>query len=91
MSIVIAKILNPETHEVRAYTDDSYDWEGDTRALEFQWTDGNYGCDCNRSRFWLRAGGATEAEVDAAERPCGGRWALVSLTLDGHEVLPAGA
>lgn len=86
-SLVIAKIQNPETGEVREYRDDSYDWEDDRSALYFQWTDGNYGCDCNRSRFWMRAGGSTEAEIDAQERPCGERWKVLSLTLDGHEVL----
>ena len=27
---------------------DDYDW-GDESAMLFQWTEGNYSCDCNRS------------------------------------------
>ena len=39
------------TGETRIYEDDGdYDWE-------WMWTEGNYGCDCNRFLFFERAGG----------------------------------
>ena len=35
-------------------------WACEDDATEFLWTDGNYGCDCNRYLFFCRAAGASE-------------------------------
>lgn len=36
------------------------DWDDD--ATDYLWTDGNYGCDCNRALFFGRAGGNLEGD-----------------------------
>ena len=46
------------TGEVRIY-EEALDWPGD-----YLWTDGNYGCDCNRALFFAEAGGEDRREVD---------------------------
>lgn len=40
---------------------------------EFWWTDGNFGCDCNRRLEFMRATGASEEEIEAMwdEIACG--------------------
>lgn len=37
-------------------------WEHDTD--HYSWTDGNYGCNCNRSLFFAQAGDKEDAEED---------------------------
>lgn len=56
---VAAHLFNPETGERAVYThehlvldDPEYDLCG---VVWFLWTDGNFGCDCNRSTFLERA------------------------------------
>jgi hypothetical protein len=67
---VIAHIRKNETGEVRRYADE---WE-EGGAYLFQWTEGNYGCDCNRAIFFERVAG-NELEWD--EPPCGeGRYSV---------------
>lgn len=44
---------------------DEFDWK-DEHGFLFMWTDGNYGCDCNRALFFARAAGEEDADV-----PCG--------------------
>lgn len=51
-----------ETGEIRMYRYD-LEWDDD----EFMWTDGNYGCDCNRHLFFNRAKGIEPEDA----RPCG--------------------
>jgi hypothetical protein len=51
-------IRKNETGEVRMYR---HDMAWDDSSM-YQWTDGNYGCDCNRELFWHRANG-DEAEA----------------------------
>lgn len=43
------------------------DW-GDGEGQRYWWTDGNFGCDCNRAAEWIRATGRepTDEELDAA-------------------------
>lgn len=46
------------------------DWgDGDGHGQIYWWTDGNYGCDCNRALEWIRATGRepTDEEYDAAD------------------------
>jgi hypothetical protein len=58
-------IRNNATGEERLYTDE-HDWND---VGDYIWTEGNYGCDCNRSIFFGRAAGLEPEEVDLAE--CG--------------------
>lgn len=54
------RLRNNATGEIRTVR---FDFEYD----EYSWTDGNFGCDCNRSDFFAEAGGE---EVDD-QSPCG--------------------
>lgn len=58
MAYVVA-IRNNITGEIRIQPED-LEWQ--THSL-FWWTEGNFGCDCNREDEWLRAGGATEEDI----------------------------
>jgi hypothetical protein len=56
-------------------------------AMVYMFTDGNYGCDCNRALFLARAAQAHDAED---EHPCGHTLRLARLTAirpDGSEVV----
>lgn len=55
-------IRNNETGEVRMYRHDLA-WDDDL----YQWTEGNYGCDCNRRLFWYRANGDEAEEIICGE------------------------
>lgn len=57
---------NP-TGEVRHYAD-PFDWD-DEEVMEFAYTDGNYGCDCNRSLFFADANGEERSHGNVE---CGG-------------------
>jgi hypothetical protein len=65
-------IRNNITGEVRTGLQ-PYEWEDDEDGggQLFWWTEGNFGCDCNRSLEFARAGGATEEEAWDAEVECG--------------------
>lgn len=56
-------IQNNDTREIRRYR---YDMEWDESSA-YAWTDGNFGCDCNRALFFARAAG----ENDPEDRGCG--------------------
>ncbi len=43
-----------------------WDWYRDGMSDEFWWTEGNFGCDCNRRMEFRRAGGDPEIE----DSPC---------------------
>jgi len=73
---VVATITNVATGETREHHDDL---PGDplfahSTAL-YQWTDGNYSCDCNRALFFARAAG----DESPADPPCGEAAFLVQL------------
>jgi len=53
MSYKVA-IRKNSTGEVRIY-DMECEWDAD--GSMFSWTEGNYGCDCNRELFFERANG----------------------------------
>lgn len=54
----------------------------------FHWTDGNYGCDCNRKLFMSDADADFPDEPDEnGWFPCGETVKLVGLTLDGKDLL----
>lgn len=76
-------IRDNATGHVREHRDD-YE---DSSAVEYLWTDGNFGCDCNRHLFFCRAGGE-EASEDVE---CGTeRYSLVKVeTKDGADLTAA--
>jgi hypothetical protein len=97
------KIQDRATGEVSArYMGDGVHWG---ESSEFWWTDGNYGCDCNRFATFLRGKGVPEEKVAGMEWPCrydkypDGRFRVVEIVLtDGTVVYgedpwapPAGA
>lgn len=86
-------IRDNATGEVRIYREDLL-W-GESSA--FFWTEGNFGCDCNRSIVWRRANWEPEPEpvYDADGRevdpdPCGdGRFTVLrAVMLDTGRVVP---
>lgn len=46
------------------------DEESTIHSIEFQYTQGNYACDCNRARFWQRAEGVPEVFLDMKDVYC---------------------
>jgi len=65
------------TGESVQYTDQEDILDDD--GLNFQWGEGNYSCDCNRSLFFHRAKGIEEPE----DRPCGDSAYSAQITADG--------
>ncbi|MGC3959585.1 MAG: hypothetical protein QM813_17045 [Verrucomicrobiota bacterium] len=63
MSYKVA-IRDNDTDEIRLYEMEGCDWEDGSL---FFWTDGNFGCDCNRRDLFLRAAGIEPDD----ESPCG--------------------
>ena len=59
-------IRNNATGEVRIQHED-LDWHDHSL---FWWTEGNFGCDCNREDEWLRAGGMPEDGIPE-DNECG--------------------
>jgi hypothetical protein len=58
---------------------DDPDWTQDA-AVALHWTEGNYGCDCNRYLFAERSIGNDPDWDDHEVRPCGHeRYELVSI------------
>lgn len=78
------------TGKVRTYSDEwlceptKYDEDWRT-GLEFHWTDGNGGCDCNRGRFFAIAGGEEPPELDCWPE---GRFTVLDATFPDGEVIP---
>jgi hypothetical protein len=80
-------IRNNATGEVRMKLQ-PYEWvdDDDGGGQLYVWTDGNFGCDCNRAMEFARAGGATEEEAWDAEVECGETAFSVP-----HVILPDGS
>lgn len=72
------------TGEIRVYHDDSA-WEDHTL---FFWTDGNFGCDCNRDLVWRWAAGENTDDQPSPDFPCGDdAYTVIKAVLpDGTEV-----
>lgn len=70
------------TGEAFRYTEQIDDDEG----LNWQWSDGNYGCDCNRRLFFHRAKGIDEP----AEHRCGEGAFYVQITEAGNVIFDDG-
>jgi hypothetical protein len=58
-------IKQKSTGVVREYRDDSGCWD---EGREYDWTEGNHGCDCNRHMCFQRAAG----EAPSWDFPCDG-------------------
>jgi hypothetical protein len=88
-------IRKNDTGEVRRYAMD-FDWDKDEGQTDlFWWTDGNFGCDCNRGSSFLRAGGpgpADDPHWNNVEFDCGheGYTVLHAYLPDGR-VIPIDA
>lgn len=62
--MITIEIQNTVTGEVIVETDE-YEYPNTYQAV-WQWTEGNYGCDCNRALFFARARG-----LDDPNHSCG--------------------
>ncbi|MDE2100575.1 MAG: hypothetical protein KGL39_25250 [Patescibacteria group bacterium] len=76
----IAIIRKNETGEIRRCSVDM-EWEGQSM---FWWTEGNFGCDCNRELMWLRSNDEDEPE----ETTCGdSALDVLGIELGDHTLL----
>lgn len=67
-----------EWDETKDYYDDVEDME---QHVHYMWTEGNYSCDCNRLVFM------SLDDPDEDSPPCGISVKLVSLTIEGKDLL----
>ncbi len=79
-----AYITKVSTGEVREEVQEIQDKYGHNQR--WQWTEGNYGCDCNRGLFWAVAGGEDDLKVS-----CGETKFRVRVVLGNDEILNEGA
>lgn len=76
-------IRKNETGEERIRTMKTLNWKDHSL---FWWTEGNFGCDCNRELEWHRAGGE---EIDLDDAKCSdGRFAVLWAELPSGERIP---
>lgn len=75
-------ILDTETGKMATY-EDKFPEGPWSKGDEYLWTDGNFGCDCNRHIFFAQARGEGSAE----ERKCGDDRFQVQIVCDGVTVL----
>lgn len=61
---VLADIRCNATGEVRTYRTEEILDEGDEAPSDFNWSENNYQCDCNRVKFFCRAGKEPEPETN---------------------------
>lgn len=61
------------------------DWDdGDVEgSCEYLWSEGNFGCDCNRALFFARA---VDEDPDDDETPCGSTAFRIRITENGRVV-----
>src|SRR3990167_9381256 len=64
---VVAQIRNNATGEVRESSMPDILDNGEDAPHSFNWSDGNYSCDCNRELFWSRAAGVEVEESECSE------------------------
>lgn len=77
------EIRNNATGEVRRYYDDYFNPDPETGS-RYIWTEGNYGCDCNRSLFFARAAD----EEDPEDLDCeGGVFTAIRAHCDNGTVM----
>ena len=60
-----------------------HEYANSNDSIVFHWTDGNYGCDCNRHLFFERAGGCESAGDECV---CGADRYRVALEFGGKKI-----
>ena len=82
---VVVRLRLPDGREFDCHTDVRRECAD---GQVFWWTEGNGGCDCNRSLYLNREHalglGECEHNDDVPNLPCGDTMTLVSLTVDGQ-------
>lgn len=78
------EIRQNSTGEVRRYLDEFS--SSDDGSWHWQWGGGNYGCDCNRARFFARAGGRPDLERECGEEA----YDVLSVTQPNGTIVLAG-
>ncbi len=78
-----AMIRHNPTGEVRSYHD-TWELQHGEGGLIFMWTEGNYGCDCNRKTFFERA--ANPAYKMPEQSVCGDTGYSVNLVVEGRTI-----
>lgn len=64
------------THECSAWAKSDFPTIEDVvAAMHYQWTEGNYSCDCNRSLFFHFS--VDGGPIDSGDRPCGDTYKVV--------------
>lgn len=77
-------------HQAWSHPDEDADEEESASLAWYMWVQGNYSCDCNRMAFIADEYAdfpVTAREDDYPDYPCGGTVKLVSLHLDGKDLL----
>lgn len=82
---VVARLRLPDGRELDCHSDVN---EQHADGQWYWWTEGNGGCDCNRSLFLNREyglglGEKNKEDDDVPNLPCGDTIELLSLTVDG--------
>ena len=93
MAQLVARLQLPDGREFDVHTEvapdtESYPGEHPFHGTLYYWTEGNLGCDCNRTLYLNREHGLNlvrEPEDDCW--PCGDTITLLSLTVDGRDLL----
>lgn len=85
MTDALVTLRNRDTGETRTIEDEVFDTERPLDIIEsclvWQWTEGNYGCQCNRMLL-----GWEIDDVECADD--GGIIELVSIVFDGRTIYP---
>lgn len=77
---VTVSIQKVQTGEVREYVDEYARFRENGSYDDFMWSEGNYGCDCNRALFFALAAGEEDPD-----HPCGHDQYWVSIREEGSE------
>lgn len=77
------KIIDTKTGEARMHTMDLNWFHEDGAGSEYWWTDGNFGCDCNRGLEFIRASGREPTDEEFEQIVCNqGRYRVPFAVLD---------
>ncbi len=79
---LIAAIVHTETGEVRDYRY-GFDWSWNTESMYWQWTEGNYSCDCALAEYFAEAGGEPDPDIPCSD----GLYIVESLEVNGKAIL----
>ena len=79
-----AVIVNNETGEARTYRM-NVDWDDSNDSGHiYWWTEGNFGCDCNRALEFMRAGDEEECDESCGES----RFSVPHVVLPDGRIIP---